>query len=112
VVQKKFITTLNDGWFFGIAKCNFWSVIFSLFLLAVLFVIQKKHSRFTGAIILIAGGAISNMLERIIYGGIVDYVSVGAFPVFNLADIFITGGCIVLISNAFLSSKKSPREIV
>jgi signal peptidase II len=41
----------------------------------------------TGAII---GGAIGNFFDRIAYGHVIDFISVGRFPVFNIADIAIT----------------------
>jgi len=41
----------------------------------------------TGAII---GAALGNFYDRIIYGHVIDFISVGSFPVFNIADIAIT----------------------
>lgn len=41
----------------------------------------------TGAII---GGAIGNFYDRIVYGHVIDFISIGSFPVFNIADIAIT----------------------
>lgn len=51
-----------------------------------------------GVIGLIAGGALSNLSDRLIYGGVIDYIEVfnGAFAVFNVSDIFITTGLTLL----------------
>lgn len=46
---------------------------------------------------LIFGGAVSNFIDRIIHGYVIDYISVSFWPVFNLADIFITGGIFFMI---------------
>jgi signal peptidase II len=43
------------------------------------------------------GGAVGNLIDRINLGYVTDYVSVGNFPVFNVADASITGGVIVLL---------------
>lgn len=45
----------------------------------------------------IVGGAIGNMLDRLRLGYVVDYISVGAWPNFNLADSAITLGVILLL---------------
>lgn len=41
---------------------------------------------------LIILGAISNILDRLLYGGVVDFISIWQFPVFNLSDVYITVG--------------------
>ncbi len=41
---------------------------------------------------LIAGGAAGNVLDRFIHGYVVDFISVGSFYVFNVADACITAG--------------------
>lgn len=46
---------------------------------------------------LIVGGAISNLADRTSGGAVVDLFSLGWFPTFNLADVFITTGVAALI---------------
>jgi signal peptidase II len=45
---------------------------------------------------LLAGGAIGNLLDRIASDAVTDYVDVGAWPAFNLADVAITCGVLLL----------------
>ncbi len=108
IVQKFYFVDVNDGLFFGLYGNNFISIMLSVTLLAVLYFFREK---FGFLIIFIAGGAISNIVDRLIYGGSIDYIAIGNFPVFNLADIFITTGCFVSV--LFIASgpyKKSPRQ--
>jgi len=42
-------------------------------------------------------GAISNLIDRILYGYVLDYINFPYFSIFNLADVMIVGGAIVLI---------------
>ena len=49
------------------------------------------------AIIFIAAGAISNIIDRFIHGCIIDFIDLKIWPVFNLADIFITFGVIFFL---------------
>ena len=48
-------------------------------------------------LLLILSGAISNMIDRIRLGCVVDYIDLKFWPVFNLADAYITIGVILLI---------------
>jgi len=45
----------------------------------------------------IAGAALSNFIDRIIYQHVIDYISVSIYPVFNIADAFISVGIFLLI---------------
>jgi signal peptidase II len=45
---------------------------------------------------LIAGGALGNLVDRILAGEVTDYIAVGSWPPFNLADIAITCGVALL----------------
>lgn len=46
---------------------------------------------------LLAGGAIGNLLDRIASDAVTDYVDVGSWPAFNLADVAITAGIVLLV---------------
>lgn len=43
------------------------------------------------------GGATGNLLDRLWRGGIVDFIAVGFWPVFNLADAAIVGGVLLAL---------------
>ena len=55
-------------------------------------------------LILIFSGAISNILDRIRLGCVVDYIDLKFWPVFNLADVYIVIGAILILLN--FSNKK------
>lgn len=57
----------------------------------------KHHPLGALAIAMVAGGAIGNMIDRIRLGYVVDYVAVGGFPKFNIADSAITIGIVLLL---------------
>lgn len=50
---------------------------------------------------LVLGGAVSNFIDRISFGCVVDYFKIGDFPIFNLADIFIVLGIFIFIFKIF-----------
>ena len=45
----------------------------------------------------IIGGAIGNFYDRLFYGYVIDYISIGSWPVFNLADALLSTGVFLLI---------------
>ncbi len=47
--------------------------------------------------ILIIVGAISNLIDRIVFGSVIDYLSIFTLPVFNLADLMIISGVILIM---------------
>ena len=51
-------------------------------------------------------GAISNILDRIYYGGVVDFIDIPWFTVFNLSDVYIFIGVIILIFYEFKFDRK------
>lgn len=61
--------------------------------------------------ILLIGGIIGNLIDRVIYGYVVDYLRFIIFsynfPIFNLADICITIGAIFLIISIFRKEKNN-----
>lgn len=45
---------------------------------------------------LILGGAIGNLIDRVIYGYVIDFVDLQIWPVFNVADAAITVGALII----------------
>ena len=64
------------------------------------------------ALMMELGGAIGNLVDRIQYGHVVDFVSVGRFPVFNIADACITVGVVVLLIGVWVQEKREKNRIL
>lgn len=64
-----------------------------------------NHPLFAVALALILGGAIGNVVDRVLYGHVIDFLDfyLGAwhFPAFNVADSAITVGAALLIWDSF-----------
>ena len=84
-------------------KDNRWVfiVVTSVVILAFVFLLLKygKTSKlFSIASMLIIGGGIGNLIDRIYLGYVVDYLSLSFFPpVCNFADYCISGGTVLLV---------------
>lgn len=70
---------------------------------------KEKAMRFTLGLLL--GGSIGNLIDRILFGHVVDFVSVGNFAVFNVADSSITIGVVIMILAMLYQEFMSKRNI-
>lgn len=63
---------------------------------------------------LIIGGAVGNIIDRALYGHVVDYIlfhtPVWSFAVFNLADAFISVGAVAVVLREFLTWRNGDAE--
>ena len=69
-----------------------------------------KQDKFTAvSLCLILGGAIGNLIDRVRFGYVIDYIQVWlgsyAWPAFNIADASISIGAVVLILSSFVKSE-------
>ncbi|MEW6242048.1 MAG: signal peptidase II [Chloroflexota bacterium] len=56
-------------------------------------------------------GALGNLIDRLLFKGLVtDFISVGTFPVFNVADASISVGVVVLLLGAWVRERKEKQE--
>ncbi len=78
-------------------------IVLLIYLIHVKQELQKGRNLF--AELLIIGGALSNLIDRVTQGAVVDYVllhyGTWSFPVFNLADLFIFVGFLLFLKKGF-----------
>jgi signal peptidase II len=60
---------------------------------------------------LVLGGALGNLADRVRYGYVVDFIQVGRFPVFNVADSAITVGAVLLGLALLLDERQQRRRV-
>ena len=100
----------NRGAAFGIFQDGtIFFIIVTSALIGVFFylLIHKKFSGklFYTSVALILGGGIGNLIDRVLYGYVIDYLSLSFFPpVCNFADYAITIGVILLVVYIFFFS--------
>lgn len=99
-----FLKAFNEWISFGI-NINFYVIISITLFSLILFIYSYKKNRISGIIlILLLSGSIWNFFDRIIYWWVRDFISIYSFPIFNLADVYLTFAVIILIYNEFLKT--------
>jgi len=58
------------------------------------------------AMAMLLGGAVGNLIDRLYQGYVTDFISVGKFPVFNIADACISLGVVVLFLGMWFQEKE------
>ncbi|MEL7312466.1 MAG: signal peptidase II [Pseudomonadota bacterium] len=75
---------------------------------------REGHHWLAVALALIVGGAVGNVIDRIHYGYVVDFIQVhwrdAYFPTFNVADIAISVGAFLLICDSLFGSGRKPDD--
>ncbi|MEI7498049.1 MAG: signal peptidase II [Candidatus Falkowbacteria bacterium] len=77
------------------------ALIIIVMILLMLRAIKKNQSIVALVFFIVILGACSNLYDRLIYGGVIDYCNVFNINVFNLADVMILCGIIGLASMKF-----------
>lgn len=93
--------TRNTGGAFSLVPgSGGWLVVISLLVVAVLVFwsfLTPIHGRRIGiGMALTLGGALGNLVDRVLRGWVVDFIDFHIWPVFNVADIAITAGVILI----------------
>ena len=109
-----FNTGISYGLFSGGGDFQKW-ILISLSILIIIFLLSLIRNESTIlsklSISFIIGGALGNVLDRFIYGAVVDFISLHAkgfsWYIFNIADMFIVLGVILFILSQFILSKKN-----
>lgn len=118
-LQLHYIT--NDGMALSLFRGARWMFIVMtvLYLGLVIYAVAKKHiykKPELWCLAAITGGAIGNLIDRVQTGLVIDMICIPWFSTFNVADIFITFGAIILViyiltkDKEFLEDKPKKKE--
>lgn len=97
-----------------LGKQGFLILLTSVLLVACLLLLWKK-GRDLGrlscvALAMVLGGGLGNLWDRIAQGHVVDMFDFRVFPIFNVADIFVTAGCGLLLIYFLFFDGRERRE--
>lgn len=106
----------NTGGAFGVGSENIATIIIIniIIITVILRFIYKKRNEISYFVLvglsLVLAGGISNLLDRIFRGFVIDYIDINLlfkYPMFNVADILIVFGCIIIALLAIIDTAKT-----
>ncbi|MGB2896360.1 MAG: signal peptidase II [Anaerolineales bacterium] len=105
----------NTGAAFGIFPSGgaIFSVIAVLVIAAILYYfphVPRQQAAIRLALGLQLGGATGNLLSRLFHGVVTDFVSLGSFAVFNVADSCISIGAALLVGAMWLEERRNKKQ--
>lgn len=106
---------LNRGAAFGILENTQWLFISLTSIVVIVLLVQiraerkKGHNVIPEAILL--GGALGNLIDRVIFGYVRDFLEVPFFAVMNFADWFVSIGIVLVIIKYLFFYKKDKYDI-
>ncbi len=107
----KFKLAYNPGVAFGIMIPSVAIVILFVVVMIVCVRLMLAHWRqrdglqVSALLLIIAGGA-SNMLDRVYFGQVIDYFDLKFYTIFNLADVMIFVGVMILLVLMYFKKQK------
>lgn len=104
----------NEGAAFGFFQGMNWILVLCAVIVvcgALAYILaHRPQANIVAALALIAGGATGNLIDRLIFGGVIDYIDVRVWPVFNLADMAIVAGSLLIIICVGFGSQEEERR--
>ncbi len=95
-------------WFFTVL-----AAIVSIVLVVWLRRLPPQEKWMAAALALVLGGAVGNLIDRLMYGYVVDFIELyykdWYYPAFNIADAAITVGAVMLVVDTLRSKEKQGR---
>ncbi len=120
ILSSKFLNIQliwNEGIAFGLFSFdnnvfyNFLTIFIFIIILIILFMIFKSEEKKKYALLMILGGALGNLYDRVYYRAVPDFIDFhfGEFHwfIFNFADVFITLGVFFMILLEFIGNNKN-----
>lgn len=105
-----YICNPSISWGISVKGILFW-LLWIISILAVLRIASK--SSWNIYLVAVIAGSLSNLADRIFHGCVIDYIHISNhFPIFNLADMMITGGIILFLLSTSLSLSKKSNQLV
>lgn len=105
----------NTGVAFGMfqGSGNIFSIVNLIVVLIIIFYyprVPESDWSLRLAMSLQLSGAVGNVIDRFTVGHVTDFISIGTFPVFNIADASITCGVIVLIIGVWIAEVEEKKK--
>jgi signal peptidase II len=98
----------------GFSILQGWTIVLILISIiaasAIIYYLKIMPARYHPAAALLLGGILSNLIDRIYYGHVLDFLDFSVWPVFNVADSAITIGTLLIIYLVYVDEKADKKK--
>jgi signal peptidase II len=99
---------------FGDSDTSRWILVglaLAIVVVLLIWLVRAGNGMVVFALTLVVGGALSNVVDRVVYGAVIDFVDIHAFgfhwPAFNVADSTIVLGTAMLLYDSLFGSPRA-----
>ncbi|MDI6731987.1 MAG: signal peptidase II [Candidatus Margulisbacteria bacterium] len=114
IVKLTYVRNTGAAFSLFLGYSSYLIVIGILAMLVIIYfhlTVPRKHYYSQVALAFILGGSLGNLFDRISRGFVIDYIDFGFWPVFNLADIMINIGVVMIAAHILKEDKKSINDV-
>ncbi len=103
-----FTNVMNTGTAFGLLRNASWFFVIFAAAVSVFLILKYKtfEDKLQPILGLILGGAVGNLVDRLLYGAVVDFIDFHFWPAFNVADSAISIAVVLLLLREYLPRKR------
>jgi signal peptidase II len=98
----------------GFSIMQGWTIVLILISIiaasAIIYYLKIMPAKYHPAAALLLGGILGNLIDRIYYGHVLDFLDFRVWPVFNFADSAITIGTLVIIFLVYLDERNEKKD--
>ena len=107
--------TFNTGSIFGLFQGNNTPLILVSFVGVAVLILLYRSQRFPTGLLRLSlglqlGGAFGNLIDRLRLGHVTDWIDIGPWPVFNIADASIVTGLVILAWLFIMAERSTPGQ--
>ncbi|MFC1741459.1 signal peptidase II [Nanoarchaeota archaeon] len=106
----------NTGAGFGILQGQSWLFVLAALVVMVLIIYFYNQIIYNMLLVfafaLILGGTVGNLMDRLFFGHVIDYIDLAFWPTFNLSDLALSAGALLLIVYLYMCKNQPEKEAV
>ncbi|MEA1958253.1 MAG: signal peptidase II [Chloroflexota bacterium] len=101
----------NPGGVFGLFANQTFLITIAAVISVVIILLYSRHKMAQSLLVrvslgLVLGGSVGNLIDRVRFGEVTDFIRMGSWPVFNLADAAIDVGIVLLLYYVIFKMRK------
>jgi signal peptidase II len=98
---------INSGAAFNILPGWNWLFIVVALAVSIYIINHRNYKEYQLGMGLLLGGTLGNLIDRIFYTGVIDFISISIIPTFNISDLANVLGAIIIIYTMYSAVPKN-----